>query len=78
MNAPETRTLDQLPKATDAHIEGFCNEALATKMIAMGIRPGMSIRILRTAGRHGRTLYVKVARQQFAIRRTEAACILLK
>lgn len=46
----------------------------ATRLLAMGIRPGAWIRITRFAS-YGQTLYLESGAQQFGIRRTEAANI---
>ncbi len=46
----------------------------ATRLLAMGIRPGAWIRITRFAS-FGQTLYLESGAQQFGIRRTEAANI---
>ncbi len=46
----------------------------ATRLLAMGIRPGAFIRITRNAS-FGHTLYLESGTQQFGIRLTEAVNI---
>lgn len=69
--------LNGLKKGESGTIHSFSDEATACKMMSMGILPGSSIKLVRKAP-FGGAIYIKADHQQFAIRNTEAACIVLK
>jgi Fe2+ transport system protein FeoA len=55
----------------------FEDEHLAVKLMAMGVLPGSRLRMVRKNSA-GKTLYVRVDQMHLAIRKSEAACIVLK
>lgn len=55
----------------------FEDEQLAVKLMAMGVLPGSRLRMVRKNS-SGKTLYVRVDQMHLAIRKSEAACIVLK
>ena len=69
--------LNTLKKGESGTIHSFSDEATACKMMSMGILPGSNIKLIRKAP-FGGAIYIKADHQQFAIRNTEAACIVLK
>jgi ferrous iron transport protein A len=58
-------------------IARFTNEALATKLLDIGIKPGARLRLVRRSP-FGGCWYVKVDRQCVALRKHELACIILQ
>lgn len=70
------KELIALEPGQSATIRSFSDEATACKLMSMGILPGSSIKMIRKAP-FGGAFYVKADNQQFAIRNSEAACILL-
>ncbi|MCB0618719.1 MAG: ferrous iron transport protein A [Saprospiraceae bacterium] len=69
--------LQELNEGQEGAIDHFLNEELAVKLMAMGVLPGSRVRVVRRAGA-GNTLYIKVDQLHLAIRKKEAACIVLK
>jgi len=55
----------------------FTNEQIGSKLLAMGILPGSRLEVVREAP-FGGGLVVKVDNNYLALRKQEAACILLK
>ena len=55
----------------------FDDERLAVKLMAMGVLPGSRLRVIRKNA-SGKTLYIQIDQMHLAIRKTEAACIILK
>lgn len=70
-------TLNHLEKGGSGMIEKFSDEQIACKLMTMGILPGQKVVVIRKAPLGG-AIYLKTDHQQFAIRNTEAACILIK
>jgi len=70
---------------TDQHIgsqnsgtvAGFTNDQMGSKLLAMGVLPGSKITVIREAP-FGGGIVVKVDNNYLALRKQEAACILLK
>lgn len=58
-------------------VAGFTNDRLASKLMAMGILPGSTLKLVRKAP-FGGAWYVAVDQQFIALRRQEAAAILVK
>ncbi len=71
------RTVPQLKAHECARALAFSDPALASKLTAMGILPGSSIEMIRTAP-FGMAYYVKVNGVRVALREEEAANILLE
>ncbi len=71
-------TLDQLKVDELGLVAAITDDQIGSKLMAMGIRPGSQITIIRKAPL-GSGFYVKVNSKHFiAIRKQEAACIVLK
>ena len=58
-------------------ISHFINEQIASKLMAMGILPGSRIQLIRKSPLGG-GWFVKVDNTYIALRKQEAACIILK
>ena len=58
-------------------VSHFINERVASKLMAMGILPGSSIQLVRKSPLGG-GWFVKVDNTYIALRKQEAACIVLK
>ncbi|HHJ50957.1 MAG TPA: ferrous iron transport protein A [Phaeodactylibacter sp.] len=71
------RALTEIREEEPAIISYFTDPRVGAKLLSMGILPGYPIKILRKTAR-GKTFYVKVGDNRFAIRKKEAACIVLK
>jgi Fe2+ transport system protein FeoA len=69
--------LQQLKKGERKTIDRFLDDALAVKLMGMGVLPGSTIEVVRRSFL-GHTMYVKVDHLQLAIRKNEAACIVVK
>ena len=69
--------LNQLNKGESAIIHSFVDEQMACKMLSMGILPGSKVQLVRKAP-FGGAIYIRLDNQQFAIRNSEAECIVLK
>lgn len=71
-------TLDQLKVNEQGLVAAITDDQIGSKLMAMGIRPGTQITVMRKAPL-GSGFYVKVNSKHFiAIRKQEAACIVLK
>lgn len=70
-------SLTNCQKGTTFHIDRFTDEQIAARLISMGLLPGSEIRIVRTSP-FGGACYVKVNDHYLALRKEEAACIVLK
>ena len=77
MPTDPTRTVAALKRGESGTIADFTDPQLAGKMLAMGIRPGSEVKLVRR-GSLGRCCYIKVQRYQFALRACEADCICLR
>jgi len=58
-------------------VAGFTNDQMGSKLLAMGVLPGSEITVIREAP-FGGGIVVKVDNNYLALRKQEAACILLK
>ncbi|MFZ2897922.1 MAG: FeoA family protein [Saprospiraceae bacterium] len=70
-------SLAELKENEEGTLLGFEDEHLAVKLMAMGVLPGSRLRMIRK-NNSGKTLYVRVDQMHLAIRKSEAACIVLK
>ena len=74
----EKSTLDQLPIGEEGKvlsIEG--NSAISKRLMEMGVVPGVSVRVIRTAP-FGCPLEIRVRGYHLALRRSEALTIEIK
>ena len=69
-------TVPQLLEKETRSIIGFTNDQVASKLMAMGILPGNLLRVVRIAPMSG-GYYLKVNGQNFALRKSEAASIVV-
>ena len=58
-------------------VSHFVNEQVASKLMAMGVLPGSRIQLVRKSP-FGGGWFVKVDNSYIALRKQEAACIILK
>lgn len=58
-------------------VANFTNDQIGSKLLAMGVLPGSEIKIMQEAP-FGGGVVVKVDNHYIALRKQEAACILLK
>lgn len=70
----EKRRLSDVEPGQEVRILTIEIHPSATRLLAMGIRPGLRLRIARDVA-FGHTLYLESGSQQYGIRRTEAAKI---
>lgn len=70
-------SLADLKENEEGTLARFEDEHLAVKLMAMGVLPGSRLRMIRKNS-SGKTLYVRVDQMHLAIRKSEAACIVLK
>lgn len=70
-------SLADLKENEEGTLQRFEDEQLAVKLMAMGVLPGSHLRMIRKNS-SGKTLYVRVDQMHLAIRKSEAACIVLK
>jgi ferrous iron transport protein A len=68
--------MELAPRETGVLMQ-FTNDRIASKLITMGIFPGMTLELVRYAPFKG-GCYVKADNRSIAIRRDEAQCILLQ
>lgn len=57
-------------------ITGFTQADLASSLMAMGVLPGSSIRVVRKAS-FGKTVYIAVDQQKLALRQEELEAIVI-
>ncbi|MCB9283308.1 MAG: ferrous iron transport protein A [Lewinellaceae bacterium] len=69
--------MTELKENEEGILHRYEDERLAVKLMAMGVLPGSRLRVIRKNA-FGNTLYVRVDQMHLAIRKTEAACIILK
>jgi len=55
---------------------GFSDECFAHKYLCMGVLPGSHVELVRKAA--GQTCYFKIDGRTLAVRKEEAACLLIK
>ena len=67
----------QLKPGATGTIAYFTNEALGSKLLDIGVKPGAQLQVVRKSP-FGGSWYVKVDRQRIALRKQELACIILK
>lgn len=72
----KSRSLLALSIGEQATIQSFSNPQIACKLIAMGVAPNAKICILRRSAM-GNTYYLQTPNGQLAIRKKEAAHILI-
>lgn len=72
----EINILKLKPKQV-ATVAGFSNNQIAGKLLAMGVLPGSTIQVVRTTPLKS-AYYLKVDGRNLAVRKEEAACILIK
>ena len=72
----EKRLLN-LGQGQAGHVDRFDQEALAGKLMAIGILPGSRVEVVRRAP-FGGGYYVRVDRQTIALRKQELECIIVK
>ena len=72
------KQLSKIKPGNSGLIDFFTDNVIANKLMAMGLLPGTSISLIRKTPL-GNTLYIK-ANNQFllALRKREAACIILR
>lgn len=73
---PQPTYLSQLKKKEIAIISGFCDNELASKLMAMGILPNSRVEVCMASTFKGGCI-VKVDNQKIALRSSEAMCILV-
>lgn len=71
------RTIPDLKQHERAALLTFSDNELASKLTAMGVRPGVLVEMIRKAP-FGAAFYVKIDGMRLAFRADEAACILLE
>jgi ferrous iron transport protein A len=76
-NSKSMRALSQLKSGQTATIASFSDDIAACKLMSMGLLPGNTVQMIRKAP-FGGAVYIKADNQQFAIRNSEAECIVLK
>jgi ferrous iron transport protein A len=82
-NAPHTRSLAQLAKGESARILGLvaagCDASvdLTRRLADLGFLPGEPVRVLARGALAGEPIAVRIGTSTFALRRHEAACVLI-
>lgn len=69
--------LDSLKKGVKKTVSHFTNPRIANKLMAMGVLPGTTIQILRKSP-FGSSFYVRADGLSIALRKEEAASIILQ
>ncbi|MEH0154319.1 FeoA family protein [Limibacter armeniacum] len=77
MNMITYRSIANLRAGEKSTIVGFADDNIASKLIEMGLFPGSDVTMVRKAP-FGGVFYLKVAGNNFAIRKEEANCIKIK
>ncbi len=67
----------QITAMKSGTVQGFSNDQVGSKLLAMGVLPGSVVRVVREAP-FGGGIVIKVDSNYLALRKQEAACILLK
>ena len=74
-------TLDQTPLGAVAKVQGVDAPAgqpeLAQALRDLGFEPGETVRVLKRGAWGAETLVVRVGNSTYALRRAEAACVVL-
>lgn len=71
-----SRSLSNLALKETSIVQSFTNDEVGSKLMSMGMRPGTMVQLVRRAPFKG-GCYVKAGNYYFALRRNEAACILV-
>ncbi len=71
------RSILELKQMESAKTFAFSNPALACRLTSMGILPGASVQLIRSAP-FGQAFYIKVDGVRLALRQDEAASILIE
>ena len=66
----------ELVKREKGIVCGFADDCFARKYLSMGILPGSQVELVRKAP-VGQTCYFKIDGRSLAVRKKEAACLLL-
>jgi ferrous iron transport protein A len=72
----DIQTLDKLSDKTKAIAYGFTDDSVGSRLSTMGLVPGSQLEFVRLAPLR-RTLYIKVDGIRMALRREEAAAVLI-
>ena len=75
--AKPERQLLTIAAGSWGEVARFSDEAIGSKLLSMGVLPGSRISLIRKAS-FGGTYYVKVDNLRLALRREEAASIVLR
>ncbi|GJM34525.1 MAG: hypothetical protein DHS20C18_35260 [Saprospiraceae bacterium] len=75
-NIPTTKRLSDLKPGFSGEVAAFSNEFVAGKLMTMGILPGTRLVLVREAP-FGGGWYVKIGNYSIALRKQEAACIIM-
>ncbi len=73
----EGKRLADYTPGNSGQIAYYAGNEVGAKLIAMGVLPGSKVEVLRYSP-WGEGLYVKVDNQLIALRKEEAACIVMK
>lgn len=68
---------DQLPAGDSGIIIGFSDPALACKLLAMGVRPGQAVSLVRQSPLGG-SVYLTIEGKHYALRQAEFQTILIR
>ena len=74
--APEVRASELLQRER-GRVCGFSDECFAQKFMCMGVRPGSKVELVRKAA-WGQACYFDIDGRKLAVRREEAACLLIQ
>lgn len=70
-------TLTSLKPGVKRIVEGFSDHYIGGKLLSMGILPGCKVEVVRKSPLGG-SIYTKVNKSLVALRKEEAACIMLR
>lgn len=73
---PTIKRLSDLKPGFTGEVAAFGNDVVAAKMMSMGILPGTRLMLVREAP-FGGGWYVKIGNYAIALRKQEAACIIM-
>lgn len=71
------KRLTDCTRGKSGEVAYFLNDIIAGKLMAMGVLPGSQIALVRQSPL-GDSLYVQADNQILALRKAEAACIVMK
>ena len=69
--------LSKVKKGGGGFVSHFTDQLVASKLISMGVLPGTRLEIIRRAP-FGGGCYVKADKHYLALRKQEAACIIMR